>query len=409
MGRRRKFMKKITLTDSLKKNNLPINASIAWQIKNMLPAKEIKKFWDYSPMKISNLREKISKIINDGNYDFYKGGRAWFSRDELAGNKGKYAYILEDKKAKRESWKNKLDICISIEEALDRTYVASWDRSYTSVRVDDSTIAMVAWDTESDWNYYAKSYRRPKNTYTNRRVEVSRFDYRRATTKRSVFPVESFRGNFLENIFIEAGITNVKKMKNKTKLGRKKIKDKIELAINPNTPKELLVELSKDKDRFVRRAVAKNPNTPSEVLVELSKDKDVDVRYLVAKNSNTPKEVLAELSKDKDWFVRLAVAENPNTPKEVLVELSKDEDVDVRWAIAENHNNPNEILVDPKEILVELSKNKDWSARQMVARNTNTPSEVLVELSKDKNEHVRQAVAENTNTPKEIKEENNGI
>ncbi len=36
----------------------------------------------------------------------------------------------------------------------------------------------------------------------------------------------------------------------------------IHLAINPNTPPEILDRLAEDLDWFVRRYVARNPNTP---------------------------------------------------------------------------------------------------------------------------------------------------
>ncbi|GAJ25006.1 unnamed protein product, partial [marine sediment metagenome] len=80
-----------------------------------------------------------------------------------------------------------------------------------------------------------------------------------------------------------------------------------------------------------KKDLAENPNTPVEVLVELSEDEDSSVRRSVAKNLNTPVEVLVKLSKDKAGYVRYFVAFNPNTPVEVLVELSEDEDSGVRW------------------------------------------------------------------------------
>ena len=38
--------------------------------------------------------------------------------------------------------------------------------------------------------------------------------------------------------------------------------NKLELAINHNTPAETLAELAKDEDRDVRIGAARNPNTP---------------------------------------------------------------------------------------------------------------------------------------------------
>jgi hypothetical protein len=84
--------------------------------------------------------------------------------------------------------------------------------------------------------------------------------------------------------------------------------------------------------------IALNSNTPVEVLEVLSTDEDFVVRCNVANNPNTPVEVLKVLSTDKHYWVRCAVAGNPNTPVEVLEVLSTDEDYDVRHWVAENPN-----------------------------------------------------------------------
>jgi len=99
--------------------------------------------------------------------------------------------------------------------------------------------------------------------------------------------------------------------------------EKFELAQNPSTPPEILAELAKDKDEFVRINVAGNPETPPEILVELAKDIDKYVRIRVAYNPNTPPESLVELAKDEDEEVRLYIKRNPSTPPETLAELSK--------------------------------------------------------------------------------------
>jgi 3-methyladenine DNA glycosylase AlkC len=52
------------------------------------------------------------------------------------------------------------------------------------------------------------------------------------------------------------------------------------------------VQLSKDKNDLVRKAVADNPNTPSAVLAKLAKDENVYVRKAVYENPNTPQFVI---------------------------------------------------------------------------------------------------------------------
>ena len=63
----------------------------------------------------------------------------------------------------------------------------------------------------------------------------------------------------------------------------------------------------------VRRNAAGNPNTPADILVELSKDSECAVRSSAAGNPNTPADILVGLSKDSYWVVRSSAAGNPNT------------------------------------------------------------------------------------------------
>ena len=54
--------------------------------------------------------------------------------------------------------------------------------------------------------------------------------------------------------------------------------EKKQLAWNPNTSKNVLLDLSKEKDFGIRCAVARNPNTPMDILQYLAEDKDYGVR-----------------------------------------------------------------------------------------------------------------------------------
>ena len=76
------------------------------------------------------------------------------------------------------------------------------------------------------------------------------------------------------------------------------------------TPIDILINLSKHPDDYVRANVAINTNTPIEILKELSFDKTPDIRWHVTNNSNTPLETLIELSKDKDFTIRDRATEN---------------------------------------------------------------------------------------------------
>ena len=64
--------------------------------------------------------------------------------------------------------------------------------------------------------------------------------------------------------------------------------EKFELANNPNTPADVLFELSMDEDYYVRCWVATHLNTPVEAFINMSTDEEFGVRFWVERNPNTP-------------------------------------------------------------------------------------------------------------------------
>lgn len=111
-------------------------------------------------------------------------------------------------------------------------------------------------------------------------------------------------------------------------------KELIELALSEETPVETLIELAKSENVKVLEAVAYNPNTPPDILANLSKympstmDGTEDEWHIiveVACNFNIPPEVLGKLGDCYFWMIRHCVADNPNTPLEMLLKLAEDE------------------------------------------------------------------------------------
>jgi hypothetical protein len=140
-----------------------------------------------------------------------------------------------------------------------------------------------------------------------------------------------------------------------------------EIASNPDTKPDVLVDLSKSEDKYIRAAVASNVNCPIDVMSELSRDMAEIVVGGLAENTSTPVELLETIFEhcgghytyqalggnprlpvallkvlvgvDEDGElnfpdeIRLSVAGNPSTPKEILEILINDDDVNVRsWA-----------------------------------------------------------------------------
>lgn len=106
---------------------------------------------------------------------------------------------------------------------------------------------------------------------------------------------------------------------------------RIQVAYNKDTPPDILKFLGGERRSVkVRRAVAAHPNTPIEDLWSLAADKDLEVHQVVALNSNTPAELLVELAGRSVDFA-LLVSLNPGAPDEVLDALAADREPLVRF------------------------------------------------------------------------------
>ena len=78
--------------------------------------------------------------------------------------------------------------------------------------------------------------------------------------------------------------------------------------------------------------VASNPNTPIDKLIELSQHPSPFVRLRVAKNPSIPFELLETLSQDESVWVREASISNPQITVKILSRFVKyDEDEDIRF------------------------------------------------------------------------------
>jgi len=71
--------------------------------------------------------------------------------------------------------------------------------------------------------------------------------------------------------------------------------EKLDLALNPYTPEDVLRALAQDENGGVRGSVAENPSTPLDILRALAKDPSDWVRYYVAKNPKASSKILVTL------------------------------------------------------------------------------------------------------------------
>ncbi|MEW6491452.1 MAG: hypothetical protein AB1589_02715, partial [Cyanobacteriota bacterium] len=162
-------------------------------------------------------------------------------------------------------------------------------------------------------------------------------------------------------------------------------------------PGYVLEKFATHPDVWVRAAVALNFNTPISVIEELTNDRDV-VRQSVANNPNAPKSILKQLAKDLNWFVRQAVASNPSTHRNTLEELSWDNHWHIRVAVASNPNTPTRILEN-------FRWDNDRGMCQALAQNPHTPAKILEQLAFTQDVDIRREVAKNQNTPVSVLEQ----
>ena len=210
-----------------------------------------------------------------------------------------------------------------------------------------------------------------------------------------------------------------------------------EILDNPNVKEELLLKLLKTKESFlVRVKIGYHPNLSKETILELSKLKeDLPLKKGLAININTPIEVLILLSKEEDLEILKNVARNQNTPIDIINNLYNknniildyslcynpslhQENKDVLYKILSRYYNKNEELklinfslanneYTNSSILTKLAEdNNNIEIKKLVAKNKNTPIEVLKKISKKNfNEEIFGELASNSNTPIEILEE----
>lgn len=103
------------------------------------------------------------------------------------------------------------------------------------------------------------------------------------------------------------------------------------VAVNPKTPNNVLAILSKDVNPETRRRVASNPYTHTDIIKILARDTynfskseyespRLYIQEAIALNPNSPPEVLEELSKSDNKNVREAVVFNSNNLKKDVSE-----------------------------------------------------------------------------------------
>ena len=304
------------------------------------------------------------------------------------------------------------DISKNTNTPVDVLYELSKDESFNVIRNPSTPMKIILemMEDKSNRRYIASSDRVSKDIL----IELSKDEnwrVRENVAKNPNTPIEVLNELSKDNELVHPHDDIGREKEPKVKLG---------VLDNKNITSDILESLSKDKNDKVRRIVAEHPKTSIEVLNELSKDSVLVSGYrnrnhyiikeAVAKNPNTTTEILEKLSEEKCAYIIETVVEHPNTSKDVLSKLSK---VDkeyfengieyqssiityIKGSIARHANTPVDVLVD-------FSKDVgEYHVRSISIENPNMSSEVLTELSKDDDSDIRESVANNTSTPIEI-------
>lgn len=101
--------------------------------------------------------------------------------------------------------------------------------------------------------------------------------------------------------------------------------ERYKIATNPETPPDVLLEMSKSHKRVVREAVASNPATPTPILEALAQDPCTDVRMAVAENPNATATALDYLVGEEGKMIEdyhQVVAAHPNIDLSSLERLA---------------------------------------------------------------------------------------
>lgn len=201
-----------------------------------------------------------------------------------------------------------------------------------------------------------------------------------------------------------------------------------QVAQNPSAPPELLRELSRTRDRIIRRNITANPNTPTDILRELAvrypdaflenpivsllcleqldfiktlpthtafrlfqretvptswlEQASVEARKTLAKARQTRVALLERLANDIEASVRQEIAKNPRIPMAILERLARDEDIQVRQEVAKNPQTR-------VPLLGELARDRSYTVREAVARHPYVSIALLQQLAEDDTNYVR--------------------
>lgn len=173
-------------------------------------------------------------------------------------------------------------------------------------------------------------------------------------------------------------------------------------AYNAPDTIEKLIQRSESNDRYDLVLAANNPNTPKEIVLKLTRSGHSVVRRACARNNDVN---LVELSNDPDRTVRWALAENPALPMEVVPTLIKE---GIQHRLIYNENLSAYYLdLFAREFIDKWNSGDEYHVNllKQIASHKNTPLDTLMYLYNLSYNRIDYGIARNPNAPAELLEQ----
>lgn len=120
--------------------------------------------------------------------------------------------------------------------------------------------------------------------------------------------------------------------------GHKNFEVRTGIAVNPNTPIELLLSLREPgKYTTLNDTLARNPQLSTAVLRDMYKNGETGYVSL-SLNPNCPPDIMREIARKGNEIDRAWLAKNPNLPPDLVKQLAQDESKLVRDYLQSNPN-----------------------------------------------------------------------
>lgn len=175
-----------------------------WKIEKMKSA-EMLAVWDYKKegLALPEAKTRLLDVIalrKKLNIEKVKVGKSKYF------TAGKYLLLLAEKNKNIERFLNSVSGMESVRNYLRYSYgnYKYQHRSFIlpGTKMPYPVVAKISWSENHDWEYYAKSYGRPKSTYSDRAVIFQTIGKLGKVEEIFRFELASFAGNFMEKAIV---------------------------------------------------------------------------------------------------------------------------------------------------------------------------------------------------------------